>query len=199
MNFSLSLHSPYPHTPPPGPPPAPQPASRLAIPELISDAQHYFEKALSSSSGRSYNSAQNRFCRFCVAFNLGPFPLLSETTLCSLATFLANEGLKYRSIKCYLITSEVLLSIHSHLPGSQDSAMIWAACCIGFFEFLRSGEFTVPSLLDYDPCVHLSLSDVAVDSHSNPSILRLHLKQSKTDPYRVGVGEDRNTLSYAPW
>ena len=72
--FCLST-GPYPHTPPPGPPVPPQPASRLAIPELVSDAQHYFDKALSSSSARSYNSAQNCFCRFCVAFNLCPFPL----------------------------------------------------------------------------------------------------------------------------
>ena len=85
------------------------------------------------------------------------------------------------------ITPEVLLSIHSHLPSSKDSAMIWASCCIGLFGFLRSGEFTVPSLSDYDPSVHLSLSDVAVYLHSNSSILRHHLTQSKTDPFRVGV------------
>ena len=35
--------------------------------------------------------------------------------------------------------------------------------------------------------MHLSLSDLAVDSHSNPSLIRLRIKQSKTDPFRQGV------------
>ena len=40
---------------------------------------------------------------------------------------------------------------------------------------------------DYDPQVHLSLADVSVDSHSSPSQIRLRIKQSKTDPFRIGV------------
>ena len=43
--------------------------------------------------------------------------------------------------------------------------------------FLRAGEFTVPSADAYDPASHLSLSDVALDSHTNPSMDRLVLQQ----------------------
>ena len=34
-----------------------------------------------------------------------------------------------------------------------------------------------------DPEVHLSLSDLAMDSHSAPSLVRLRIKQSKTDSF----------------
>ena len=90
------------------------------------------------------------------------------------------------------ITPQVLSVIYSYLPHSPDSSMIWAACCIGFFGFLRSEKFTVPSLEEYDPSVHLSLSDIALDSHTHPSILRIHLKQSKTDP--MGMEVERGPL-----
>lgn len=64
-------------------------------------AQRYFEMYLSSSSLRSYKSAQTRYVKLCSKFSLLPYPL-SETLLCSFATFLAQNGLKFQSIKCYL-------------------------------------------------------------------------------------------------
>lgn len=149
-------------------------------------------------------------------------------------TFLARQGLKIQTIKCYLsgvrslqiangfpdpqigpnlprlegiikgvkrsqmeagvtsrprlpITPNILSLIQSSLPDSRDGRMVWAACCVGFFGFLRAGEFTVPSLEAYDAAVHLSLADVALDSHSAPSVLKLTIKASKTDPFRKGV------------
>lgn len=68
-----------------------------------------------------------------------------------------------------------------------DDRMLWAAACTGFFGFLRAGEFTVPSKQAYDPEVHLNLADMAIDSHEHPSLIRLLIKQSKTDPFREGV------------
>ena len=65
--------------------------------------------------------------------------------------------------------------------------MLWAAACVGFFGFLRAGEFTVQSVGSYDPEVHLNLTDLAVDSHSQPSMVCIRIKQSKTDPFRQGV------------
>ena len=45
--------------------------------------------------------------------------------------------------------------------------MLWAACCTCFHGFLRSGEATVPSQSTYNPDVHLSMSDVSLDSSTN--------------------------------
>ena len=65
--------------------------------------------------------------------------------------------------------------------------MLWAAACVGYFGFLRAGEFTVPPSETYDSEVHLNLSDLAVDSHNEPTVVRIRIKQSKTDPFRQGV------------
>ena len=72
-------------------------------------------------------------------------------------------------------------------PTQPDSVMLWAACCLGFFGFLRSGEMTVPSDKAYNPSCHLSLDDVAVDNPVAPQVLRVRIKQSKTDPFRKGI------------
>ncbi len=65
--------------------------------------------------------------------------------------------------------------------------MLWAAAYICFFGFLRSGEIVVPSETRYDQSSHLSFGDVRVDDRANPQYLEIHLKASKTDPFRQGV------------
>ena len=65
--------------------------------------------------------------------------------------------------------------------------MLWAACCLGFFGFLRSGELTAPDRDDFDPGQHLTFSDMAVDDPSNPKTIAVRIKQSKTDLFRQGV------------
>ena len=75
------------------------------------------------------------------------------------------------------ITDDILLSIHRHLDATQaDHVMFWAACCVAFFGFLRSAEFTVPSASAYSTEIHLNLSDIAVDSITAPSCIRLRIK-----------------------
>ena len=70
---------------------------------------------------------------------------------------------------------------------NRDNIMLWAACCTCFFGFLRSGEVTVPSMKLYDPTYHLSVGDVMLDSVSQPSVVHVRIKASKTDPFRQGV------------
>ena len=80
------------------------------------------------------------------------------------------------------ITPDILRSLKrlwDPKAANTEIAMLWAACILGFFGFLRCGEFTCPSGQAYDPSCHLSLSDVAIDSPSNPSLMRVTLKQSK--------------------
>lgn len=76
--------------------------------------------------------------------------------------------------------------------------MLWAACCLGSFAFLRSGELTLLPRSSFDPSVHFSPSDIAVDDCQNPTIMRVHLKASKIDQTREGtdlyVGRSFNAL-----
>ena len=65
--------------------------------------------------------------------------------------------------------------------------MLWAACCVGFFGFLRSGELTAPECGEFDPGQHLSYADIAVDNRSDPRAVSVRIKQSKTDPFRQEV------------
>ena len=79
-------------------------------------------------------------------------------------------------------------SVHSQIAHTMaHNVLLWAACCLAIFGFLRCGEFTVPSQTDYDPDTHLSLTNIALDNKVSPSVIQVKIKQSKTDPFRQGV------------
>ena len=79
-----------------------------------------------------------------------------------------------------------MLAVLLQNPQDYNNIMLWAACCLGFFAFLRSGEFTAPATT-FDPTWHLSPQDILVDSHASPSMLEIKIKASKTDQTRKGV------------
>ena len=88
------------------------------------------------------------------------------------------------------ITPEALLRIKiywEHLGIDADKTMLWAAFTIAFFGFMRSGELCVGTDGPFDPDKDLTARDVQVDNLHNPQLLKIHLKQSKTDPFRVGT------------
>ena len=86
------------------------------------------------------------------------------------------------------ITDDLMLLIWRSLDlHLSDHLMFWAACTLGYFGFLRASEFTVPSLASFSPSLHLGVQDIAVDSLSAPSCMRLKIKGSKTDPFRKGA------------
>ncbi len=78
-----------------------------------------------------------------------------------------------------------ILTVVKRDPSQYTNIMMWAACCLGYFAFLRSGEFTTTGT--FNPELHLSVEDVAVDSHENPTVCSIHLKQSKTDQEKRGI------------
>ena len=85
------------------------------------------------------------------------------------------------------VTLELLLAVHGVWSRSFDRVMLWAAFCLGFFAFLRAGEFTCPSLKKFDPSSMLGVDDVCIDSHANPQCLTVRLKRSKCDPFGAGI------------
>lgn len=66
----------------------------------------------------------------------------------------------------------------------EDLTMLWAACSLGFFCFLRIKEMMAPGEQVYD---HLTREDVAVDSPKDPVTMQIHLKQLQTDPFHKGI------------
>ena len=77
-----------------------------------------------------------------------------------------------------------MLIIHNSLSFAiQDHVMFWAASTLAYFRFLRSAEFTVPSLSAFNPDIHLTVDDIGVDSHTS----QLTIKVSKTDPFSKGL------------
>ena len=82
---------------------------------------------------------------------------------------------------------KAILNLLLQKDTSYDNTKMWAACCTAFFGFLRSSEMTVPSQDTYDPTIHFSIKDVAVDNKSSSTMVRIRIKQSKTDPFHLGV------------
>ena len=66
-----------------------------------------------------------------------------------------------------------------------DSKMIWAAMTLAFFGFLRLSDLTCNSVYSKD--THLSPSDISfLPSWDDPKHFSVHIKISKTDPFRTG-------------
>ena len=86
-----------------------------------------------------------------------------------------------------LVLTIIGRSLSQHCRDQYDQLMLWAACCLGFFAFLRSGEFTLPGGTAFDPDRHLSPADILVDNPGNPTTMRIHLRCSKMDQTHSGV------------
>ena len=74
------------------------------------------------------------------------------------------------------ITPDLLLKMKAVWERSADDfniMMMWAACCLWYFGFLKVGEITAPSELAYDKGQHLNFADMAVDNSLRPRILKV--------------------------
>ena len=83
------------------------------------------------------------------------------------------------------ITSSVmrcLLAVWaSEINSEFETRLLWAAFCLSF---LYAGELTLESS-SAQPSICCSY--VAVDSHSSPMVLGIHLSRAKTDPFGRGI------------
>ena len=68
-----------------------------------------------------------------------------------------------------------------------DIAILWVACCVEFFGFLRAGEFTVPCESGFDPSSHLSWGDLAVDNPGQPSVMSVRPKYGNVQVIGLGI------------
>ena len=84
--------------------------------------QRYFELGLSSATRRTYQAGISRFNQFCSAYNVtNPLPV-SQTTLCSFVSYLANRGLAHATIKTYLAALRHL-QVSKDLPEPRATPM----------------------------------------------------------------------------
>ena len=94
------------------------------------------------------------------------------------------------SLKRLLITPNILRKLYtvwSQSARDPDTHLLWAACCLTFFGFMGSAEIPSPMTSSYDQSTVLLVSDVAFDTHRNPSVVAVTIKCSTTDPFRLGV------------
>ena len=99
------------------------------------------------------------------------------------------------------ITPDILRRIYRlRQPNCHvyETTLMWAASTLCFFGFFRMAELAIPNDKVYDCLIHLSPGDIATDSHTNPTMLQVHLKTSKTARDRKGttviVGRTRDQL-----
>lgn len=70
---------------------------------------------------------------------------------------------------------------------SWDLSMLWAAMTLATFGLLRSGEFALDESESLQSAKLLRLNDVTFEQVASTDVLRLRLRNSKTDKNRTGV------------
>ena len=81
------------------------------------------------------------------------------------------------------VLRQIQISLFSSTRTLSEKWMLWTALLTAFFGFLRVSEYTASHKNKYDPLSTLCVSDVKVTTDS----LHVHIKVSKTDPFRDGV------------
>jgi len=160
----------------------------LSTPTLCSFASYLASINLSPQTIKTYLAAV-RFMHIYLGF---PDPPSSSPTLKLVQRGIARnyavaQPSPYRRLP---LTPNILRGIRSlWLPRQymHDTIMEWAAICTCFYGFFHLGEITSPTETIYDASIHLCFGDLAVDDLSDPRILTLTLKQSKTDQLRSGA------------
>ena len=120
------------------------------------------DQGVADSTLRSYISGKKHYLEFCSHCYCRPLSV-SEIILLS-----------------------KILRLRFLSPCNLDHIMLWAAFCLGYFGFMRSGGFTCPSMDEFTADL-LRPHDVAVDSRSSPSHAVVYLKCSKNYPFSVGT------------
>ena len=70
--------------------------------------------------------------------------------------------------------------------NAQDASAFWAIAVTPSSDSSVLGNW-VETESDYNPALHLSWGDVAIDAHSETSMVKIHLKKSKCDQFGKGA------------
>ena len=176
----------------------------MDIHRLDQAVQQFYQAALTQSTHKTYEAAEQKYLSFCTNFSLSPLPT-TENILCYFAACLGQEGLAVKNGRSphprLPITPSILYKLCKvwlEDNSSFNHIMLWVAATTTFFGFCRSGEITVECESKFDPKIHLSLADLAVDKTLAPSVISIQLKRSKTDQVMKGVklviGKTNNDL-----
>ena len=99
-----------------------------------------------------------------------------------------TQGKTFKRPKRIPITPPLLNQLGMNLWNSSlkfhDKTMLWAAMLTAFHGFLRISEYTSPRIRQFNPHTTLMFSDLVTLSPNN---IALHIKASKTDPFRQGT------------
>lgn len=87
------------------------------------------------------------------------------------------------------ITAHILSQIQQTLStsASRERLAIWAIATTAFFGFFRLGELLPESAHSFSLATDLAWGDIAVDSHTDPHMVQIHLKKSKCDQFGKGA------------
>jgi hypothetical protein len=97
------------------------------------------------------------------------------------------------------ITYDLLKRMYVVLTDNHDHKLMWAAMTLGFFGLLRAAEFTVPTQSQFNPNIHLTMSDISLRTTDNgTSFMSVNIKMSKTDKmckgFIVHIGCSKDTV-----
>ena len=163
---------------------------RFSLTPLPASEYHLCAFAAHLSDAVSWQTIRSYLCavRFYHIRNNLPDP--SNVSMPKLAYVLKGVHKRtpeYQRPTRHPVTADVLRRIHylwSKTPITFNTTMLWAAFCLGFFGFLRPGEFTfAPNF----PHSGLTVSDVAINSRDNPRVLIVLIRTSKTDQFGKGT------------
>ena len=100
------------------------------------------------------------------------------------------HALTHSPNKQHPITFPIMEQLYSLLSSQADNyynLMIWAACCTAYFGLLRVSEFIASSPNHSNSFTDMLLSGIAIDSYAAPQVIRITLKQSRTNQYKQGT------------
>ena len=99
-----------------------------------------------------------------------------------------SQGSRFKKPPRVPITPPLLTTLGRNLWNSSitfnNKVMLWAAMLTAFYGFLRVSEYTSTHVKSFNPLTTLCFQDVVLTS---PNTITLHIKASKTDPFRLGV------------